>query len=143
MVDRAVPHWLLLLPVCTQSGALVLSALGLPDYISMVQAGPGSVARGPDALPLGGKMRDVHGRIREWVGGQASVMLFLTWSALVRLLEQLLDQMPDLGGERGSGCGCGIANLSALQNDTLAGPVLALAVSVPHVMTASTPSSPC
>lgn len=84
--------------LCLQSGALVLSALGLPDYIAMVQAGPGSVARGPDSLPLGGKMKDVHASIRGWAGGQASVMLFLAWGSVVRLLEQLLDQQLELGG---------------------------------------------
>jgi hypothetical protein len=82
---------------------LVLSCLNLPEYVSLLQrsAAGSQPPPSPEALPLGGKVKDVHTELRGWAGAEPSIPLLLTWAALTRLM----DPYVDLGGagRRGEG----------------------------------------
>eukprot|EP00798_Chlamydomonas_sp_ICE-L_P018574 gene18574-25083_t len=70
---------------------LVLSALDLPEYVTITAASSTSTVTTPDALPLGGKMQDVHNELRSWAGTVTNAGLLLTWSAVVKLTESYSD----------------------------------------------------
>ncbi len=70
-----------------QSCVLLIYSLDIPAHLSLGANGPQSA----DALPLGGKTKDIHADICAWPGGAASVMLWGTWAALTRFFEPCLD----------------------------------------------------
>lgn len=95
---------------------LLLSVLDLPAYIRLTSAPPpGPAAPTPldGLLPLGGKVRDLHGELRGWRGSETNAALLLTWSAVIKLLEPYVD-LGESSVEELQVCGIGVGQVTGV-----------------------------